>query len=237
MTATCLKDGRVPHAVLFDLDGTLVDSAPDLAGATNDMLQARGLALVPFERLRPMVGAGARGMMGIAFAVTPLDEAFAALRTEFFDRYEARLLQDTRPFDGVPDLLQGLADAGLPWGIVTNKSERFALPLCRGLGWQQHAAAVVGGDTTPHAKPHPAPLLEAARRVGVAAADCVYVGDDERDIAAGRAAGMATVAVRWGYLGQGSAIEDWGADLIVDHPGELLQILTRPLEVLATGIM
>ncbi|QPF73677.1 phosphoglycolate phosphatase [Roseateles sp. DAIF2] len=210
------------RAVLFDLDGTLVDSAPDLAGATNEMLAARGLAMLPLEHLRPMVGAGARGMMGLAFAVTPQDPRFEALRAEFFDRYEARLLRETRPFDGVAALLDGLAAAGLCWAIVTNKSERFALPLTAGLGLAQRAAAVIGGDTTPHTKPHPAPLLEAARRAGIVPQHCLYVGDDARDIAAGRAAGMQTVAVAWGYLGQGEPIEAWGADLIVDTPQQLL---------------
>ncbi|WAC75935.1 phosphoglycolate phosphatase [Roseateles sp. SL47] len=210
------------RAVLFDLDGTLVDSAPDLAGATNEMLLARGLPAVPFERLRPMVGAGARGMMGVAFGVTPQDEAFAALRTEFFDRYEARLLQSTYAFEGVEEMLAGLVAAGLSWGIVTNKIERFALPLARGLGWDRMASAVIGGDTTGHAKPHPAPLLEAARRAGVDPLHCIYVGDDVRDIQAGKAAGMPTVAVRWGYLGQGEPIDAWGADVILDTPSELL---------------
>lgn len=213
------------RAVLFDLDGTLVDSAPDLAGATNDMLLARGLDAVAFERLRPMVGSGARGMMGVAFGVSPMETSFPALRDEFFDRYETRLLRETRPFDDIPALLQGLVDAGLSWGIVTNKSERFALPLTAGLGWDAQAAAVIGGDTTPHTKPHPAPLLEAARRAGIAPEHCVYVGDDARDITAGRAAGMPTVAVRWGYLGDGLPIDEWGADVIIDTPLQLLDWL------------
>ena len=210
------------RTVLFDLDGTLVDSAPDLAGATNEMLVARGLPALPLEFLRPMVGAGARGMMGLAFQVAPQDPRFGALKAEFFDRYELRLLQETQVFAGVPELLDALSHAGLAWGIVTNKSERFALPLTAGLGLAVRAAAIVGGDSTPHTKPHPAPLLEAARRAGVAPEHCVYVGDDHRDILAGRAAGMLTVAVSWGYLGQGEAIEDWGADLIVDTPAQLL---------------
>lgn len=240
-------EARAPlRAVLFDLDGTLVDSAPDLAGATNDMLRARGLPALALERLRPMVGAGARGMMGIAFGASPQDERFPALKAEFFDRYEARLLRETRPFDGVDRLLDGLVERGLPWGIVTNKSERFAFPLTQGLGWATAAAAVVGGDTTAHAKPHPEPLLEAARRVGVAPEHCLYVGDDARDIVAGRAAGMRTVAVRWGYLGEGEPIEVWGADRIVDDPAALLHWLSQefllpqansPLETAAAGII
>jgi phosphoglycolate phosphatase len=212
------------RTVLFDLDGTLVDSAPDLAGATNEMLVARGLPEVPFERLRPMVGAGARGMMGVAFGVSPKEMTFPALRDEFFDRYERRLLRATRSFDGVAAMLQALLDDGLSWGIVTNKSERFALPLARGLGWSE-CAAVVGGDTTPHSKPHPEPLLEAARRAGVAPGECVYVGDDARDVLAGRAAGMPTIAVRWGYLGDGEPIEAWGADVVLDTPGQVVEWL------------
>ena len=213
------------RTVLFDLDGTLVDSAPDLAGATNEMLVARGLPEVPFERLRPMVGAGARGMMGVAFGVSPKEMTVPALRDEFFDRDERRLLRATRPFDGVAAMLQALSDDGLSWGIVTNKSERFALPLARGLGWSERAAAVVGGDTTPHSKPHPEPLLEAARRAGVAPGECVYVGDDARDVLAGRAAGMPTIAVRWGYLGDGEPIEAWGADVVLDTPSQLVEWL------------
>ncbi|WP_343640251.1 phosphoglycolate phosphatase [Roseateles sp.] len=215
------------RTVLFDLDGTLVDSAPDLAGATNEMLAARGLPEVPFERLRPMVGAGARGMMGVAFGVSPAELAFAALRDEFFDRYEQRLLRETHPFEGVAAMLRALSDDGLSWGIVTNKSERFALPLAQGLGWTALAAAVVGGDTTAHSKPHPAPLLEAARRAGVSPSECVYVGDDARDILAGRAAGMPTVAVRWGYLGDGEPIDAWGADVVLDTPAALTEWLRR----------
>ncbi|ANH70485.1 phosphoglycolate phosphatase [Mitsuaria sp. 7] len=213
------------RTVLFDLDGTLVDSAPDLAGATNEMLVARGLPEVPFERLRPMVGTGARGMMGVAFGVSPMERSFPALRDEFFDRYEQRLLRSTFPFNGVAEMLQSLKDDSLSWGIVTNKSERFALPLTRGLGWDVQAAAVIGGDTTPHSKPHPAPLLEAARRAGVSAQECIYVGDDARDIVAGRAAGMLTVAVRWGYLGDGEPIEAWGADVVLETPSQLIEWL------------
>lgn len=217
------------RVVLFDLDGTLVDSAPDLAGATNEMLLARELPLLPLEQLRPMAGAGARGMMGLAFQVTPQDPPFEALKAEFFDRYEARLLRETRAFEGVEALLAGLESQGLGWGIVTNKSERFALPLTAGLGLDRRAAAVIGGDTTPHAKPHPEPLFEAARRAGVAPEHCIYVGDDHRDITAGRAAGMQTVAVSWGYLGRGEPIEAWGADAIARRPQDLLALVRAAL--------
>lgn len=213
------------RAVLFDLDGTLVDSAPDLAGTGNDMRTARGLAPLPYEAFRPMVGAGARGMLGIALQVTPEDQDFLPLRDEFLSRYESRMSHETRVFDAMHPVLTRLQARGVPWGIVTNKAERFTLPLVRTLSLHEHAAAIVGGDTTPHSKPHPAPLLEAARRIGVAPEVCVYVGDDLRDVQAGRAAGMATVAAAWGYLGLGEPVSAWGADHVIESPGELLNLL------------
>lgn len=215
-------------AVLFDLDGTLVDSAPDLAGAGNDMRRDRGLPELPFERLRPMVGSGARGMVGAAFGVTPDDVAFPALRDEFLSRYESRLTRESRVFDAMLPVLDTLDAASVPWGIVTNKISRYTGPLVEALGLAARAAVVICGDTTPHAKPHPAPLLEAARRLGVTAARCVYVGDDLRDVQAGRAAGMRTIAVAWGYLGQGEPIGAWQADDVIDRPAQLLKLLSMP---------
>ena len=216
---------RTIRAVLFDLDGTLIDSAPDLAGAGNDMRIARGLAPHPLEHFRPVVGAGARGMVGRAFDVGPQHETFAALRDEFLQRYEARMTQETRLFPQMQPVLDALQAHAVPWGIVTNKATRFSDPLVRALGLLPPAATLVCGDTTPHAKPHPEPLLEAARRIGVAAADCVYVGDDLRDVQAGRAAGMMTVAVAWGYLGAGEPIAAWGADHLAQTPNDLLKLL------------
>lgn len=210
---------------LFDLDGTLIDSAPDLAGAANDLRAAHGLPPLPLAALRPMVGSGARGMVGIAFGVTPEQAAFAALRDAFLDRYAQRLLVDTQVFAAVVPLLDALDAAGRPWGIVTNKAMRFAAPIVEGLGLGRRAAVLIAGDTTPHAKPHPEPLLEAARRLGVAPAACAYVGDDLRDVQAGRAAGMTTLAAAWGYLGQGEPVTAWGADHVLDHPGQLLNWL------------
>jgi phosphoglycolate phosphatase len=212
-------------AVLFDLDGTLIDSAPDLAGAGNDMRAARGMPVLPLEHFRPMVGTGARGMVDRAFGVQPHDLRFAELRDEFLDRYEARMTRDTCVFPELIPVLTALQQRALPWGIVTNKASRFSIPLVRALDHLVDAATLVCGDTTPHAKPHPAPLLEAARRVGVEPARCIYVGDDLRDVQAGRAAGMPTVAVRWGYLGAGEPIEAWGADHIIDSPADLLKLL------------
>jgi phosphoglycolate phosphatase len=212
-------------AVLFDLDGTLVDSAPDLAGAANGLREARGLPALPLAELRPMVGAGARGMVGAAFGIQPGDEGFEALRDEFLQVYEQRLLQATEVFPAMAQVLQSLEAAGLRWGVVTNKAERFSLPLMQGLGLHGRAAALVCGDSTPHSKPHPEPLLEAARRLGVAPEQCVYVGDDVRDMQAGRAAGMPTLAASWGYLGQGEPVHAWGADAVLETPLQLLNWL------------
>lgn len=213
------------RAVLFDLDGTLIDSAPDLAGTGNDMRLARSLAPLAFEQFRPMVGAGARGMLGVALGVAPADDGFLALRDEFLSRYEQRMTRLTHVFADMLPVLATLSSSGLPWGIVTNKAERFTEPLVRALGLHAHAQAVVSGDTTPHSKPHPAPLLEAARRLALPPEVCVYVGDDLRDVQAGRAAGMSTVAAAWGYLGQGEPIAAWGADHVIETPGELLNLL------------
>lgn len=211
--------------VLFDLDGTLVDSAPDLAGAANELRAVHGMAPLAFERFRPMVGAGARGMLGVAFGIGPSDGRFEALRVEFLRLYERRMTQETRVFDGMAAALAALDEAGRAWGIVTNKAARFTDPLTRALGLEARAATVVSGDTTSHSKPHPAPLLEAARRVGIAPADCLYVGDDLRDVQAGRAAGMATVAVTWGYLGLGEPVQLWQADHVVESAPQLLNLL------------
>ena len=219
---------RLPDAVLFDLDGTLVDSAPDLAGAGNEMRVQRGLAPLPLARFRPHVGSGARGMLGIALEVTPQHEEFAALRDEFLARYERRLTRESRVFDDILPLLDALEARALRWGIVTNKATLYTLPVVSGLALAQRAAVVICGDTTPHTKPHPAPLLEAARRLQADPSNCIYVGDDLRDIQAGRGAGMRTIAAAWGYLGQGEAIADWQADAVIERPAELLQWLAMP---------
>lgn len=215
---------RAPAAVLFDLDGTLIDSAPDLAGAGNELREARGLPPLPYEAFRPMVGSGARGMVGIALQLAPAHEDFPAARDDFLRRYEARMTRDTRVFDEIPPLLDRLERQGIPWGIVTNKATRFAEPVVRAMGLHSRSAALVCGDTTPHAKPHPAPLLEAASRLGVGPTECIYVGDDLRDVQAGRAASMGTVVAAWGYLGLGNAVEEWGADLIIHTPRDLLKL-------------
>ena len=213
------------RAVLFDLDGTLIDSAPDLGAAADQMRVARGLPSLPFEEYRPMAGAGARGMLDVAFGVTPDHPDFPALREEFFQAYERRMTELTRAFDGVPELVQAIRRYGLAWGVVTNKQMRFAGPLTAGMALFATAGTIVGGDTTPHAKPHPAPLLEAARQLGLPPDQCLYVGDDERDIVAGRAAGMPTVAASYGYLGSRTDTRAWGADASIDSPQALLELL------------
>ena len=213
------------EAVLFDLDGTLIDSAPDLGAAADKMRTDRGLASLPLVDYRPMAGAGARGMLGVAFGIAPGHADFEALKEEFFVNYETCLTESTYAFDGVSELIAQLNEAGLKWGVVTNKSERFALPLTRAMALFSTAQTIVGGDTTPHAKPHPAPLLEAARQIGVAPERCAYVGDDERDIIAGRAAGMPTVAAAYGYLGITADTGHWNADATIANPTELLSLL------------
>ena len=219
-----MKGGPV-KAVLFDLDGTLVDSAPDLGAAADEMRSDRGLPSLPLADYRPMAGAGARGMLGVAFGITPEAPEFPALREEFFVRYERRMLTGTRVFDGVVELVQALVARGTPWGVVTNKQRRFTEPLTAAIPLFASAGAIVCGDTTPFAKPHPEPLFEAARRLGVPPEACVYVGDDERDILAGRAAGMKTVAATYGYIGAQGDVALWRADAVVSLPIELLKLL------------
>lgn len=212
-------------AVLFDLDGTLIDSAPDLGAAADKMRLDRGLPSLPSEVYRPMAGAGARGMLQIAFGMSPQDPGFEAMREEFFTNYERCMANQTVAFEGVAALLHALEQRRLPWGVVTNKSQRFTNPLTQSMPLFASAGAVVSGDTTPHAKPHPAPLLEAAKRLGVAPQDCIYVGDDERDMVAGRAAGMRTVAATYGYLGSQHDTAAWQADAEINSPLSLLQLL------------
>jgi phosphoglycolate phosphatase len=212
-------------AVLFDLDGTLIDSAPDLGAAADKMRTDRGLEPLPLALYRPMAGAGARGMIGVAFGLTPDDAGFADLREEFFRNYESRMTEHTTVFDGVAELIADIGRAGFQWGVVTNKSARFTVPLTKAMPLFDTARAIVSGDTTPHAKPHPAPLLEAARQLEIAPERCIYVGDDERDIVAGRAAGMPTVAAAYGYLGKTADTGGWKADATIAAPGALLKLL------------
>ena len=211
--------------VLLDLDGTLADTAPDLAAAVNRMRAARGIEPLPIAELRPFVSHGARGMVGRAFNVTPDDARYGELRQEFLLEYEAALCVNSALFPGMNETLLHLEGRGIEWGIVTNKFARFTLPLVRALNLSERAACVVSGDTTNFSKPHPAPLLHALSTAGVSASEAIYVGDDQRDIDAGHAAGMRTAVASYGYLGNGVPYQQWGADAIIKSPPEILRLL------------
>ena len=213
------------HGVFFDLDGTLADTAPDLVAATNQLLSARNLPLKPYEQLRPCASAGARGLIGGAFGIDTKHPDFIPLRDEFFANYEKALFVHSKLFEGMEHLLNQLESAQLPWGIVTNKSERFTNPLIELMGLSQRSISTVSGDTTPHSKPHPEPILHAARIANLDPNKSLYVGDDIRDVIAGKAAGMKTVAAAYGYCGCEEPPEAWGADFIIQTPQELLQII------------
>jgi phosphoglycolate phosphatase len=213
------------RGVLFDLDGTLADTAPDLGFALNQQRLARGMPELPIEAVRSQASSGARGLLKIGFNIEPGQSGYDAMRDEFLDIYERNLSRNTRLFPGVSALLEQVERRGLRWGIVTNKAERFTFPLLRALTLMDRAACVICGDTTPNPKPHPAPLLAAAEKLGTPARQCIYVGDDERDVQAGHAAGMPVVVARYGYLGNGTPPEQWGADGFIDAPEDLLIVL------------
>lgn len=214
---------QVPQAILFDLDGTLADTAPDLAAAVNLMRRHRNIPSAPYLSLRPFASAGARGLLAAGFNITPEHPQYEAMRVEFLNNYESAIAEQSHLFAHINTLLEGLDELGLPWGIVTNKAMRFTTPLIPLLGLQD-AACVISGDTTAHAKPHPEPLLEAARRIRVEPKDCWYIGDDLRDIQAGQAAGMQTIAAAWGYCGATEPTR-WQAGATLDSPLELLELI------------
>ena len=213
------------EAVLFDLDGTLADTAPDLGYALNQQRIARGLSTIPLELIRTEASAGARGLLGLGFNISPSDSDYPDMREEFLDLYAARLCHDTQLFPGVSELLDQLDIRKLPWGIVTNKPARFAKPLIHLLGLSQRVACLISGGDTAHSKPHPEPLLTASHALAVAPDTCIYLGDDMRDVEACLAAGMEPVIARYGYLGNGHPPESWGARYLIDHPRELLAYL------------
>lgn len=208
------------QAVLFDLDGTLIDSAPDLAAAVDAMRLQRGMPSLPYANYRSVAGAGARGLLGVALGISPEHADYAAYCTEFLDNYERSLFNQTHVFDGIAVVLDALRSHHIPWGIVTNKPKRFAEPLAAQIPELHDAAVVISGDTTPHPKPHPAPLLEAVKRMQIPASHFLYVGDDQRDIQAAHAANMVGMAAVWGYLGE-AAVDSWGADAIAQQPQDV----------------
>jgi len=212
-------------AVLFDLDGTLANTAPDLGHALNRQRVARGLTALPIALIRIEASAGARGLLGLGFNIRPGDSEYDAMRSEFLDFYAERLCHETSLFPGVTELLDQLDGRQLPWGIVTNKPARFTIPLMQELGLSQRAACIVSGGDTTHSKPHPEPLLTASSAMAIAPGECIYLGDDIRDVQASLAAGMEPVIARYGYLGNVSLPESWGARYFINRPQELLGYL------------
>lgn len=212
-------------AVLFDLDGTLADTARDLGSALNRLLNEEDRAPLSYEALRPHVSGGARALLRTGFGLTPADAAYAEFQRRFLAHYQAAICVDTILFEGIAALLDELDERTIPWGIVTNKAQRFTLSVVDALGLRDRAACLVSGDSSPRAKPDAGPMLLACQLVGARPAETLYVGDDLRDVLAGKAAGMGTVAVAYGYLGDGAPIEEWGADAIIGTPAELLALL------------
>ncbi|MEO8133485.1 MAG: HAD-IA family hydrolase [Betaproteobacteria bacterium] len=217
---------RLPlQCVLFDLDGTLIDSAPDLGAAVNRMRLRRDLPLLADAQLRPYASHGARGLLMAGFAMTPEHPEYPILRDEFLSFYEEALCVRTEIFAEVPKLLDALDATSLRWGIVTNKASRFTLPLLDALGLRTRPACIVCGDTAARAKPFPDPLLAAAQMLALPPSACVYVGDAERDIQAGNAAGMATLVARYGYIQEHEQPDLWQASGLLDSPLQLLSWL------------
>ena len=213
------------QAVLFDLDGTLVDTAPDLGYALNLQRTRHGFAPLPDDLIRPQASHGARGLLGLGFGVQPDDAKFPAMREEFLELYAENICRHSQPFPGIPDLLAALEARGLKWGVVTNKPARFTEPLMSILDLAERAACIVSGDTCPQPKPHPAPMLAAAELCGAMPAQCLYLGDAERDIQAARAAAMPALVAAWGYLDANDTPHTWGAHGQIRHPLETLDYL------------
>ncbi|MBE2260053.1 MAG: HAD-IA family hydrolase [Rhodobacteraceae bacterium] len=213
------------EAVLFDLDGTFADTAPDLAAALNRLRDDLRLPRVPPKELRALTSQGVRGMLKAGLDMRPGDARYGEFYDRFLHYYSQDICVETTLFPGVAQLLGGLEGRGSPWGIVTNKAQRFTLPLLARLGYAKRAACVVSGDSAQRAKPAPHPMHLACALIARHPGRCLYVGDDHRDILAGRAAGMVTVAVRYGYLGDGAPIEAWGADHLVDRAEEIASLV------------
>lgn len=218
------------NLVLFDFDGTLADTAPDLAAAANKLRSQRGLAELEYTKLRPFASHGARGLIKAALGVNTDDAAYEDLKNQFLDFYAADMVSNTSLFDGIDALLNNLEQHNIKWGIVTNKVEKLALPIIRHLGLENRSCVNVGGDTTAHPKPHPEPLFYASQHANIDAHHSIYIGDDERDIIAGKAAGMATAVAAYGYC----YLDDpttWSADFIANQPGELWPIVQKWLQI------
>jgi 2-phosphoglycolate phosphatase len=224
------------RTVLFDLDGTLLDTAPDLAYALNRVLKEQGQKPLPFETIRPVVSHGSTGLLRLGFHIGPEDAGFEPLRRRLLDIYQGHLANETRLFPGMSDVLSTIEESGMSWGVVTNKPGWLTEPLLEQLRLTQRAVCIVSGDSTPRRKPDPEPMLYACQLAGCAVTQCVYVGDAERDIVAGRNAGMKTLVARFGYIGSGDDPERWGADSTVDHPLEILNWIQQQNRTKATLI-
>ncbi|MBD3639437.1 MAG: phosphoglycolate phosphatase [Marinobacter sp.] len=214
-----------PSVVLFDLDGTLIDTAPDFIRCLNQLREQHGLAPLPPEQIRRSVSNGARAMIRVGFGLEPEHPEYKAKHTAFLDLYEAGVAVETSLFEGMEELLQSLEQRGIPWGIVTNKPVRFAAPLVEALGLAQRCAAVVCPDHVAQRKPHPEALFLACTQIGAQPETAIYVGDHERDIEAGRNAGMRTIAVRYGYIEKPETVDLWQADLIANTVSDLAKLL------------
>ena len=217
------------RAVLFDMDGTLLDSAPDFIAVAQAMRAARDLPPIAEQLIREQISGGARAMVASAFALSPEAAGFEALRQEFLERYQAHCAVLTRPFDGIEELLADIEQAKLIWGVVTNKPLRYAEPIMQQLGLAQRSAILICPEHVKNTKPDPEPMILACSRLDLAPASVLFVGDDLRDIESGRAAGTATAAVRYGYIHRDDNPDHWGADAVVDHPTELRALLDRAL--------
>ena len=214
-----------PAAVLFDLDGTLADTAADLCAPANKMRADRGLEPLPVSELGKHASSGARGILGCALGVTPNDDAYEALRLEFLHGYEQALCVHTALFPGMDNVLTRLEGDGIAWGVVSNKTEKYVRPILEQMQLIQRSACAIGGDTAARAKPHPDPLILAAQQLVVSPTACIYVGDDLRDIQAGSAAGMTTVAAAYGYCGDEQPAHTWQADFLIEKADHLLDLL------------
>jgi phosphoglycolate phosphatase len=214
-----------PRAILFDLDGTLLDTAEDLVHACNAAASEAGLAPQPLAALRPLISGGAEAMLAHVRSQDPKPVDGRALLERMLNLYEDNIAVHTRYFEGIEAVLDELEHRGLPWGIVTNKVTRFTHRLLQSLGVFDRPGCIISGDTLAQKKPHPAPMLEASRRLKREASDCVYVGDARRDIQAGRNAGMHTLAALYGYVGDDDPARDWGADGMLGQPSDLLNWL------------
>jgi phosphoglycolate phosphatase len=209
-------------AVLFDLDGTLVDTAPDMGAALNNLLIEENLEPLPLATIRPLVSQGGLALTRLGFADKVQEADIEPLRLRYLQHYHAIVADESRLFDGYADILDELEARSIPWGIVTNKPEWLTHPLLEQLDLAHRTGVVIGGDTLEQRKPHPLPLQVAAERLGVSCNNCIYVGDDERDIVAGKAAEMKTLVAAYGYIEDAASIEAWQADGVIDHPRELL---------------